>query len=177
MPCPGRPNRTLIQIHAHNQGLAKPARQLHEAHPSGTVSRSQANQQLAIVRLGRGDDSFGVGDGFSDRFLDKYVRSGLEGAYCEVGVRVRPGVYRNDIGFHLCERLAIVGGGIVVDLFQRDIGGVVEAGIFLHQDIFVGNPLLQDKRAVAAHFPGIALHDAEPGETLRIQGDGRPDGH
>jgi hypothetical protein len=24
---------------------------------------------------------------------------------------------------------------------------------------------------------GIALHDAEPGETLRIQGDGRPDGH
>ena len=24
---------------------------------------------------------------------------------------------------------------------------------------------------------GIALNDAEPGETLRIQGDGRPDGH
>ena len=24
---------------------------------------------------------------------------------------------------------------------------------------------------------GVALNDAEPGETLRIQGDGRPDGH
>ena len=75
----------------------------------GLCRGPRPTSSLAIVRLGRGDDSFGVGDGFSDRFLEKYVRSGLEGAYCEVGVRVGPGIYRNDIGFHLGERLAIVG--------------------------------------------------------------------
>ena len=44
---------------------------------------------------------------------------------------------------------AIIIGGIEHHLLQGHIGGVVKKRIFFHQDIFVGNPLLQHERTVA----------------------------
>src|SRR5262245_29956500 len=50
------------------------------------------------------------------------------------------------------------------------------------EDIHAGERISFDGEHIIRWSPGyrslgIALNDAEPGETLRIQGDGRPDGH
>jgi len=107
------------------------------------VPRSQAHQQLAIVRLSCGDDPLGVADGFGDRLLEKYVRSGLEGAHCEVGVGVGPGVYRNDVGFHPRERLAIVGearhfGPSLDDVVALGDGTAAQAGELVAVETVIG---------------------------------------
>ena len=53
---------------------------------------------LRFGALGRRDHPLGVGDGFGERLLDEDVRAGLHRLDGVVGVGVRQGVDRDDVG-------------------------------------------------------------------------------
>ena len=88
------------------QRLARRA-QIHETHQWGSARSQETSNMRCSPWLRRRPER--RRRRFRRSASEKNVRSGLEGAHCEVCVGVGPGVYRNDVGFHPRERLAIVG--------------------------------------------------------------------
>ena len=73
------------------------------------MAKDVADHQLAAVGLGRGDDAFGIGDGGRQRLFDEYMRTLFERRHRIVGMAVRIGVDRGEIGLEVAQRRGEIG--------------------------------------------------------------------
>ena len=75
----------------------------------------------------RGDDAFCVLHRLGDRLFHEDVRARLEGADGVVGMRVGPGVDRDDVGLQRLERLPVIGKARHVRPAFRQVGALGDA--------------------------------------------------
>ena len=69
------------------------------------MAQDVADDQLAAVGLGGRDDALGVGDGRRQRLLDEDVAAGLQRRDRVVGMAVRIGVDRDEVGLLVAQRV------------------------------------------------------------------------
>ena len=143
VPGPGVADRLLVQVHAHDERLAQTLRELDKLHPGGMDTQDVADDELLVGVARRGDDAFCVLHRLGDRLFHEDVRARLEGADGVVGMRVGPGVDRDDIGLQRLERLVIVRKARHVRPACRQVGALgdapgAEPGEFEPLDLVVG---------------------------------------
>ena len=69
------------------------------------MAQDVADDQLAAIRLGRGDDALGIGDGGRQRLFDEDMRARLQRHDRVVGVAVGIGVDRDDVRLLVAQRV------------------------------------------------------------------------
>ena len=143
---PGGAARLLVEIHAEHVRATQDAGLLDELEPGGVVAQDIADDELALVLLGGGDDASRVFDGGRQGLFDKDMGAGLDGGDGIVGMGIGVGGDRDHIGLELgqgCRK--VMPQRIGRQLFRQGRGGAVDQA----DDLEAGMGVIGDGVALA----------------------------
>ena len=155
----------LIEVHAHDERLAKRLHGLDELGPGRVVTEDVTDDDLALHFLGLGDDLLGFGDGHGQRLLDKDMATGCERGDGIFGMRVWVARNRDRVGLSGLERgmevaeLRIAAAEFSVK-FCPGIGGPGDEA-----DNLEAGQLMVSEGVRTAHVAGTNAKDSDRGRA------------
>ena len=94
----------LVEVHAHDERLAKRLHGLDKLGPGRVVTEDIADDDLTLHFLGLGDDLLGFGDSNGQGLLDEDMATGFKCGYSIFGMSVRVARDRDRVGLRGLER-------------------------------------------------------------------------